>query len=327
MSQATIRVANLLRRNDIDNEIQLWLNYALTELTDQVKLPELRKVATPINLIPFTGVNNAVTTTGNVTLNSSVLTNLGTTNGIFVGASVTGNGIPAGSTVTAIGVGQVNISTLATGTFTGATINFGAMTSDFQAAQSYAYPFAAADYDSMSSIYYTDMTLTPTRGWNLRPFPREFFKGDTVDFERVLHRGNPGVGDPIYYFVDLSGGININGTLTTAGVPTIIIFPAFITPKVGTITPTYNAIPPDWTNPTSLAPIANRWHHYLIWIAYFYGMTMIAKDDTSIQPVAYWKGKMDEVINEVKLRAQRTEDRSLVYNLPGIGMDFADKHY
>ncbi len=38
----TARVAKLLRRSDIDTEIQQWINFAQRELTDDVKFPELR---------------------------------------------------------------------------------------------------------------------------------------------------------------------------------------------------------------------------------------------------------------------------------------------
>jgi len=53
-AQIIRRVANLLRRDDIDTEILQWLNFAMTEFTDRVDFPELLVDAAPIALVPLT---------------------------------------------------------------------------------------------------------------------------------------------------------------------------------------------------------------------------------------------------------------------------------
>lgn len=327
LTDATTRVASLLRRNDISGEIQQWLNFVLREVTDKIDFPELRVVGTPIPLIPFNSSQTTTTMTGNTTINGNNITNLSSnpiTAGLFVGEGITGTGIPGGASIVSMTATTITMSANASATQTGVTLTFGGMQSAVQAAQSYIYPFSVTNFSHMSSIYYTDLTLSPTRGWNLQPFPREFWKGDTIDFERILNRGFPGVGDPLYYFIDKSTGININGTLTTGGY-NIIVFPAFITPKVGTITPTYYRLPADWTSPTQQPDIDVRWRHYLIYLTYYWGIMFLEKDDMS--KIAYWQSKYDDTIANLREKVMRTENRTEVYNLPTIGLDYADRKY
>jgi hypothetical protein len=257
LNDATARVANLMRRNDLNNEIAQWLNFVLREITDKVDFPELRTTLNPFSLIPY---------------------------------------------------------------------DPSSMTTSAQAAQSYVYPLPlVTNFSHAGSIYYEDTTLLPTRGWNLQPLPREFFRGDTVDFERVLHRGNPGVGDPIYYFIDRTGNMNVNSTYTTAGELCVLIYPAFIVPKTGTLTLTYYKTPSDWTSPAQTPDLDARWRHYLIYLAYYWGMMFMEKDN--IQMLSFYRAQYKDLLGVVRQAVLKTENRTHRIDKPTIGMDFADMKY
>jgi len=68
----------------------------------------------------------SVATTGNLTSNSTTISNLGTTTGLVVGMVVSGDGIPGGVTISSINTGASSmvISDVATGTGTGVSLTF-----------------------------------------------------------------------------------------------------------------------------------------------------------------------------------------------------------
>lgn len=325
LQQATTRVANLLQRgSELDTEIMQWLNFVQREITDRIDFPEMRKqqIITLVGGWNIYAVNN--------------------------------------------------------------------------------------DLSHVSSIHYTDQTLYPSRGWNLTPFPRSFYKGDTVDFEKVENRSVPAMGDPLFYFVDFSSaglanasdgtfgqsytnitgtvtigsnivtgilpstaGLNVGNVITGAGIPTgttitsidsstqihisnnatisqanegmssapaigtpggpvtapaIITYPAFIYTKKGQIEINYYRLPVDVINPTDTFDINPRWNHYLIWLAYYYGMTYAEKDN--VQLVAMSASKYEDLIGQLRLRVQQQEDRTLVLDLPVYGgLEAADSKY
>ncbi len=333
LTDATARVAALLRRNDINVEIQSWLAFVLRELTDNIDFPELR---------------------------------------------ITSSAATAGSVITLVGGWNI-------------------------------YPIPT-NFSHMASVHYTDQTLYPSRGWNLSPFPREFFKGDTVDFEMILNRSVPGMGDPLYYAVDktsvglanasdgtfgqsyinLTGtvtngsnivagilpstaGLNLGNIITGAGIPTgttiqsidsstqihmsanatisqanegmtsapaigtpggavvppaIIIYPAFLYTKKGQLELTYYRLPADWTAPTQVPDIEPRWRHYLIELAYRWGQIMLEKDQDMAQKLAFWSKVREQTFASLRMLVQRTENRTIVMDLPVYGgLEIADRKY
>ncbi len=258
LTDATARVAALLRRGDINAEIQQWLNFSLRELTDRVDFPELRVTNQQISL-----------------------------------------------------VGGWNI-----------------------------YPLPT-NYSHMSSAYYKDLTLIPNRGWNMTPMPREFYKGDTVDLEKLGNRSVPSMGDPIYYAVDKTstglynasdgtfGGGSVIGTPgTTVTSPTIIVYPAFIYTKVGRLEITYYRLPIDWASPTQVPDIEARWRHYLIYMAYKFGVIFQEKDKDSPIKLSQWNKIVEEVVGNIRGLVKKTEDRTIVFDLPAYGgLETADGKY
>ncbi len=230
LAGCTARVANLLRRNNINTEIAFWLDFSLKELCDEVDFPELRTVGGDIACV----------------------------------------------------------------------------------AAKYDYPLPA-DYGRMASVYYKCTSDSPVSGYNLVPLPRSFYKGDTADYERLLNNGNPTKGNPRYYFVDHNR---------------LIIYPAYRDDGgAGVLIPTYFRIPEDWTVSNQLPKIDARWHHYLIWLAYFWGMTFDNKSAESIVAIKYWEGKFERTIDRIKKKVSRKENTRLTYDLPDAGMEDADGAY
>lgn len=229
LENATKRVANLLRRNNINSEIMLWLDFSLKELCEEVDFPELRVIGDPITCVP----------------------------------------------------------------------------------EQYEYSLPS-DYARMASVYYLCTSAVPTWGRNLESLPLSFYKGDSVDFERLLNRGIPSRGDPKFYFIEKQK---------------LVIYPAFRTDEgaSGTLTPTYYKIPVDWTETTQFPEIHHRWQHYLIWLAYFWGMAFEEKDDV-VKP-EYWEKKAQRVITFIKRKVSRRDNKRLIYLLPESGLEGADAHY
>ncbi len=223
LDYATRRVANLMRRDNIDAEIKIWLDLSLKELCEEVHFPELRTVGSDIALSP--------------------------------------------------GVYKYN------------------QPSDFQ------HP---------GSLYYKCTSISPAYGWNLTPLPREFYKGETVDYERLLNSGNPIKGEPKHSFIDGDQ---------------YVIYPAWRDDgTTGVLIPTYYKEHIDWTSgePT----IKKRWRVYLLWLAYCWGMAFEEKAD--ILKVKHWENEFDRTVLFIKRKVEKIEHTPIVMALPETGLEDAD---
>jgi len=233
------RVAALLRRDDLNTEIEQWLNFSMRELALNVPFPELR-VKQTYDLMP--------TPVSPVTL-----------------------------------------------------------------PEDYFKLSLATDYSFEDRVYYRNLT-DPNNVWgrNLVPLPRVFYAGDTVDIERLLNTSSPSVGDPRYYWID--------GSL-------LKYYPALEVSLTGKIDVTYYKIPPDMTLATHEPAIENKYRHYLIWMALFWGKTLLEQGSDAAGLVRMWERKFEKTMATVKSLVNRKENKSESLALPETGLERADEIY
>ena len=170
----------------------------------------------------------------------------------------------------------------------------------------YALP---ADYDHEDRFYYRN-TTDPNNIWghNMIPLPRSFYAGDTVDYERLLNTTVPSVGDPRKYFIDYNN---------------LGIWPALTDGLTGEIEVTYYKLVSDMVYPNDEPDIDNKYRHYLVWLAYYWGMVLLEKEDPV--KVLAAERKFYKTINEVRSLVNRRENKSLVIAWPDSGLEEADE--
>ncbi len=222
LDSLTTRVATLLRRSDINVEIQQWINFAQREATDDINFPELRR---------------------------TVYTTL--------------------------------------------------------IADTYKYTIPT-EFGKEDRVYYIDTTATPTWGRELVSLPRKLY--ETGGIERLLNISDPIDGDPLYYLIDYND---------------LILYPA--PNKAARIELSYYKLPSDLTQGTNLSDIDNRWRHYLIWLAYFYGMTFLEKED--VNKIVVWQRKYDDTMKKLKRLVLRRENRILRFPQANTGLENAAEIY
>lgn len=218
----TTRVATLLRRDDIDTEIQQWINFAQRDLCEEVSFPEMR---------------------------TEVYTTL----------------VP----------------------------------------NQYVYTLPS-DFARGDKIFYLDTTASPTWGRTLRVLPRKMY--EDLGIEKLTEVSSPTTGDPMYYLIQHQ---------------TIYLYP--VPDKAGRIELQYYKIPPDMTLGSHTPAINTRWRHYLIFLAYYWGMIFLEKEDPN--KLAIWERKYERTIGRVKAHTSRMENRNLRWITPSFGTEFADRIY
>jgi hypothetical protein len=95
--------------------------------------------------------------------------------------------------------------------------------------------------------------------------------------------------------------------------------------KPGKIYRTYYKLPTDLTLATQEPDIKKRWRHYLIWLAYFWGMVFQEKED--IIKVRLWQKKFNDTIKMVRKAVRRTENTREDFSMPDVGTERADSVY
>jgi hypothetical protein len=162
------------------------------------------------------------------------------------------------------------------------------------------------DFSREDRIYYLDTTSTPTWGRNLFPLSKKVY--DSHGIESSLNTSDPTDGDPLEYV--------IQGT-------DIYLYPA--PNKAARLELTYYRTPSDMADDGDAPSINTRWRHYLIPMAYYWGMIYLEKED--MNKVLYWESKMKKTIAVVKTRVVRTENRSLQIPIPTTGLETGDRIY
>lgn len=163
-----------------------------------------------------------------------------------------------------------------------------------------------SDFAREDKIFYKNDLASPTWGRTLTVMPRKMY--EDLDFERLVEVSSPVKGDPRNYFID--------GT-------DIYLYPV---PNAATrIELSYYTLPLDMTLGTHEPVINTRWRHYLIYLAYYWGMIFLEKED--MNKVAYWERKKDRVIKRVRQLVHRTENRNLRIITPPTGTERADRIY
>jgi hypothetical protein len=169
---------------------------------------------------------------------------------------------------------------------------------------------AIADFDHVDGVYYEDITASPTWGKPLIPAPRQHYK---ELYEKLLHRTDPGDGDPRLHFLDGDSA----GTYW-------ILYPA--PNKAAKCYFSYYKIPADMTLGVHEPSIKNRWRHYLAWLAFYWGKSVLdAEGSEGIIKAKHWEGKFERTIITVRGLVEKAENKRMSYLLPETGFESADK--
>lgn len=145
------------------------------------------------------------------------------------------------------------------------------------------------DYSREDRIYYLDTTASPTWGRNLVPLPRRMY-ADGI--EQLLNISSPVTGDPMYYLVQNTD---------------LYLYPA--PNKAARIELSYYKVPQDMTQGVDVPSIDNRWRHYLVYLAYYWGNMFLEKEDNN--KLILWERKFDKTIAHINSLVTRKENRSL----------------
>lgn len=161
------------------------------------------------------------------------------------------------------------------------------------------------DYMREDRVYYLDNTVTPSWGRELKPVPRRVF---AEYVERLVNVSNPPTGDPTAYFID--------GTH-------IYLYPS--PNKAARLELTYYLLPTDMTANGNLPSINSRYRHYLIYLAYYWGMIFLEKEDPN--KVLMWERRKTETIKQVRKIVNRVENRNEYITIPPTGTERATDIY
>lgn len=179
--------------------------------------------------------------------------------------------------------------------------------------ETYFFVALPADYSYEDRVYYRNKTYANNVwGRNLTPLPRAFYAGDTVDYERLLNTSTPSVGDPYYYWID---GNRLG------------IYPSLADNLQGELDLWYYQVPTDMTLATHEPPIENKYRHYLIWLALFWGKTLLEQGPEAALMVKMWEKKFEKTIEEVAFLVNRRENKSQAVKFPPSGLEHADEIY
>lgn len=163
-----------------------------------------------------------------------------------------------------------------------------------------------SDYSRIDRIFYLSTQDDPTWGRNLYPLPRKFY--GRLDLERTTATTAPVKGPPRYYWIEGDQ------------------FGLYPRPqRMAQLQMHYYKLPKDLVNDSDVPEIKERYRHYLIWLAYFWGMVYLEKED--VQKIALWESKKNQTLNMIKRLALRSENQSLEYLTPPTGMEKASDIY
>jgi len=162
------------------------------------------------------------------------------------------------------------------------------------------------DYSREDKIFYLDDTVSPSWGRTLQALPRKMY--ETLGLEKLMESSSPTTGDPMYYL--------IQGT-------DIYLYP--VPSKASRLELQYYKLPTDMTLGTHAPSIDNRWRHYLVYLAYYWGMIFLEKEDPN--KLLLWERKFDKTVNMVKSLVLRRENRVLRFVTPSFGLEHASKIY
>jgi Flp pilus assembly protein TadG len=143
--------------------------------------------------------NPVLTTTGN-THSSTTLNSLASTTGVAVGQHVIGAGIPAGATITAKSGSSVTLSSAATATATGVTVNFGTTTNNSDEFTNYTNAM-----NQMAAIFTANPPGQGTQSPGDTPKEVLFFVTDGVEDQNVAGCTTSGGGGANAPYVTCSG--------------------------------------------------------------------------------------------------------------------------
>ena len=176
----------------------------------------------------------------------------------------------------------------------------------------YEITLTATDISRVDRVYYKDTTASSAWGRNLDPLPRHFYEG--ADIERLLNSGSTNTGDPLYYMVE---GPNSSDQMK------LILYPA--PSKAARLEVHYYKLPADMTQGTDTPEISNRWRHYLVYLAYYWGMIFLEKEDPN--KVILWERKYDSIINRVKSLVRKAEVKRELLIPSESGVEQGDRIY
>lgn len=88
---------------------------------------------------------------------------------------------------------------------------------------------------------------------------------------------------------------------------------------------TYYKLPTDMTQGGHTPDIDNRWRHYLVMMAYYWGQIFLEKED--LDKVVLWERKYNKTIAMVKSLVNRKENRVNPVAKPPTGLEQADRIY
>lgn len=163
------------------------------------------------------------------------------------------------------------------------------------------------DFDREDRVFYRNMNANPTWGRVVDPLPRKFY-GEI--YERLVDISVPVTANLArYYFIE-------NTDLILYPVPNESGDIAFLH---------YYKRPTDMLSPDDTPSIHNRYIHYLIWLAYYWGMVHLEKDD--VNKIVLWQKKFDNVVGQVKKLALRRENVNLRFLSPPTGTEMASRIY
>lgn len=170
----------------------------------------------------------------------------------------------------------------------------------------YRYPLPD-NFDREDRVYYRNMNTNPTWGREVEVLPRKFY-GEI--YERLMDISSPVTANLArYYFIE-------NTDLLLYPVPNENGDIAFLH---------YYKRPTDMLSPNDAPSIHNRYMHYLIWLAYYWGMVHLEKDDPN--KILIWQRKFDSVVKQVSKLALKRENRNLRFLSPPTGTEMASRIY
>lgn len=162
------------------------------------------------------------------------------------------------------------------------------------------------DFAKGDRAYYLDTSATPTWGRQIELLPRKAYQRH--DIERLVNNSDPTSGDPLVAIFDDTD---------------LKVYP---TPdKTVSLELTYYRLVFDMTSGSHLPEINARYAHYLIWLAFFYGMAFLEKED--VNKVVMWERKYEKVMKKLKRIVLKSENTSMTIDSPATGMEHASRIY
>lgn len=179
--------------------------------------------------------------------------------------------------------------------------------------ENYFFMDLPQDFDKPDRVYFKDTTdSNNVWGLNLSPLPRKFYAGDVVDIERLMNVSSPATGTPNYYWID---GLRLG------------IYPALATQYTGKVQLWYYKVPPDLIAASDEPLLQNKYRHYLIWMALYWGKALLEQGSDAAILVKMWEAKFNMMITKINTMVLKRDNPIEVLSLPDVGVENADEVY